>query len=136
MAGETIPISPPSPPLLALAVMPRDFLLAIETSNPSSWTPGSPAAPGVAAARLVNGAPELLGVEPVDVAGRDDDLMLRIEALTSRFGITPRQLASVAVSVGPGGFTSVRIAVKGMKLAMPALGITMRIGPNSRRMSA
>jgi tRNA threonylcarbamoyladenosine biosynthesis protein TsaB len=52
----------------------------------------------------------------------DDQLMLAIDRVTRRAGATPRDLARVAVSAGPGGFTAVRIAVMAAKIIAEATG--------------
>ncbi|MCC6284257.1 MAG: tRNA (adenosine(37)-N6)-threonylcarbamoyltransferase complex dimerization subunit type 1 TsaB [Phycisphaerales bacterium] len=82
--------------------------LAIETSNPSGCglVPGS--APGVALAR----GRTIIGVEPMNPQARhDDDLMPAIDRLARRCRVMPREIGRIAVSVGPGGFTGLRVAV-------------------------
>lgn len=44
-------------------------------------------------------------------AEREDDLMPAIDRLAGRVGAKPTDIALVAVSVGPGGFTALRVAV-------------------------
>ena len=88
--------------------VPRDVTLAIETSNPSGVAEQSVAKPGVALLR----AGEVLGVEAIATGNaQHDDLMRAIDSLCRRCGVTPREIARVVVSMGPGGFTNVRIAV-------------------------
>lgn len=48
--------------------------------------------------------------------------MPAVERLTRRLGITAREIRRVAVSAGPGGFTSVRIAVTTGKMIAEAVG--------------
>lgn len=80
--------------------------LAIETSNPSAAAEG--ARPGVALAR---------GRELIDTEGlrrdtrHDDELMPAIERLCQRSGVSPAELDRIAISIGPGGLTGLRIAV-------------------------
>jgi tRNA threonylcarbamoyladenosine biosynthesis protein TsaB len=83
--------------------------LAIETSNPTAQH----AIPGVALGLLSpNAPPQLLGHEPLAPATRHDDgLMPAIDRLTRRLGLAPRDLQAIAVSIGPGGYTALRIAV-------------------------
>jgi tRNA A37 threonylcarbamoyladenosine modification protein TsaB len=85
------------------------FLLAIETSNPSAWTPETPVRPG---AVVIDSRGTLLARGEIDPqAVQQDQLMSVIASTVERAGITPRDLCVVAVSVGPGGYTAVRLAV-------------------------
>lgn len=93
------------------------LILAIETSNPSTFAevggaPSHPGPPGIALLREEQGgAITTLGVEPVRAGGAfDDDLAAAIDRLMSTAGHAPRDLDRVALSVGPGGFTGLRIA--------------------------
>ena len=88
--------------------MARILTLGIETSNPSAANGRA----GVAIGVCQEGAVEILGVELLEPTGRhDDDLMPAIDRLTRQHGIKPFDLGRVAVSVGPGGYTGLRIAV-------------------------
>ncbi len=101
-----------------------DLCLAIEISNPSA-DPGPPGTgPGVALGRLIPGRDvEHLGTELISRERRhDDDLMPAIDRLFTRCGAGPRDLARVGVSIGPGGFTSLRIAVAAAKMICEATG--------------
>jgi tRNA threonylcarbamoyladenosine biosynthesis protein TsaB len=101
-------------------------------SNPSSGprgrveTPEGPvdAGPGVALGRVgTDGRHELLDVELLHEGSRhDDDLMPAIDRLCGRCGVRPPDLARVAVSIGPGGYTSLRIAVATAKMIAEATG--------------
>ncbi|MEL7472667.1 MAG: tRNA (adenosine(37)-N6)-threonylcarbamoyltransferase complex dimerization subunit type 1 TsaB [Planctomycetota bacterium] len=84
--------------------------LAIEMSNPSAADERS--GPGVALARVHHDASvEVLGEERLAGPRRPDaDLLPAIERLVVRAGLTPRSLDRVAVGLGPGGYTSIRIA--------------------------
>lgn len=86
--------------------------LAIETSNPSCEA-------GVAI-----GSPDrLLGVEPVHTGdGRHDDLITAIDRLCRRVGVLPPQISRIAVSTGPGGYTTLRIAIATTKMLAESLG--------------
>lgn len=92
------------------------FALAIESSNPSA-DPMSDAGPGVALSQFIREAERCVpvGVPHVELlrkgAGREDDLMPAIDRLFRRIGAQPREVGLVAVSVGPGGFTALRVAV-------------------------
>ncbi len=97
-------------------------VLAIETSNPASREDGH--GPGVAiGVRGSDGAPELVGEEPVDAGSpQRDDLLPAIARLVARLALSPRDLAVVACSIGPGGFTSIRVAVSAAKMIAEATG--------------
>ncbi len=55
-------------------------------------------------------------------ARHDDDLLAAVDRLYDRHGLRPAQTGAVAVSVGPGGFTGLRIAVSTAKMLGEALG--------------
>jgi tRNA threonylcarbamoyl adenosine modification protein YeaZ len=96
--------------------------LGIETSNPSAWSAQSPARPGVAVARSGGAGLELLGSEPIALRPNEDDLVPAIDRLFRRLALPPRDLTHVAVSVGPGGYTAVRVAVAAAKMMAEATG--------------
>lgn len=91
-------------------------MLALETSNPASGdtTPSA----GVALARWSEqGDVEAIGVEWLrSVARHEDDLMPAVDRLCRRTGIRAEQIHRVAVSVGPGGYTGLRVAVTAANL--------------------
>lgn len=126
------------------------FCLAIEISNPSSGPrgrlPGAgphpiDAGPGVALARMdETGNLEYLSTELLGTHGRhDDDLMPAIDRLCARHSARPRDIARLAVSIGPGGYTSIRIATATAKMlaevtgaciaAVPSWRVAARFGP-------
>lgn len=94
-------------------------MLAIEISNPSAWDgkDGLSVRPGVAVVEQDSGdsvsrPPRILGIEEIDPTHqREDDLVAAIDRLMRRLGLGARDLGSVAVSAGPGGFTAIRMAV-------------------------
>lgn len=93
---------------------PGRITLAIETSNPSSsgerW-------PAVALGRSTANGIEILTSVPLRPRDRHDDaLMPAIDEACRAASIGPADLARVAVSVGPGGFTALRIAVTTAKM--------------------
>ncbi len=91
--------------------------LAIETSNPSSaaerWT-----AVAVGRARSGSDEPaEVLARASLEPTSRHDDALLpAIDRACRDAGIGPADLARVAVSIGPGGFTALRIAATVAKM--------------------
>ncbi len=106
--------------------MPGDSLcLAIETSNPSA----DPMVPGeVALARCADwtnpAAPiELLAAERLSPRARHDDALApAIDRLFTSSGLAPSDLARVAVSIGPGGYSALRIAVAGARMIAETTG--------------
>jgi tRNA threonylcarbamoyl adenosine modification protein YeaZ len=100
--------------------------LAIESSNPSA------APPSVA---LV-AAQEVLGTEPVESRPHTDDLITAIDRLFKRTGRQPRDLTAVAVSIGPGGYTAVRIAITTAKLICEATGAACHPIPTAHAVAA
>lgn len=100
-----------------LGRVPQALTLAIETSNPSSHAPGR-------AGELALGTGEHVATEPVSAGGgREDDLATAIDRLCRREGVKPDAIRRVAVSIGPGGFTALRIAVATARMMAEALGV-------------
>ena len=98
--------------------MPRSLTLAIETSNP-----GHGAAASVTGALLADADSSVLGIAPLAPASRHDDaLMPAIEGLCRTCDATPAMIDRVVVSIGPGGYTSIRIAVTTAKMIATATG--------------
>lgn len=99
------------------------IFLAIETSNPSAAVVGEPGGPGVALARVSRGRIEPLAVEMLDPqAPHDANLIPAIDRLFSKAPLRPRDVGAVAVSVGPGGYTAVRVGVTTAKFIAEATG--------------
>lgn len=60
---------------------------------------------------------QLLAIESIRDLGRElDDLTPAIARVCDRAGVKPNQIARVAVSIGPGGFTSLRMAIASAKM--------------------
>jgi tRNA threonylcarbamoyladenosine biosynthesis protein TsaB len=94
-------------------------LLAIETSQRR----------GEVALRDRGGAEH---VEPLRTASRhDDDLMGAVDRVVARAGLRPVDLEAVAVSIGPGGFTGLRIAVSCAKMLAEILGSRLVAVPSA-----
>lgn len=109
--------------------MPGKFTLAIEISNPSSGPRGDAggclAGPGVAlgVVDVTTGKGTFLGAELLGQGPRhDDDLMPAIDRVCRSHGAVPADLGTIAVSIGPGGYTSLRIAVATAKMIAEATG--------------
>ena len=102
--------------------------LVIETSNPGSGSPGE-----VALAR--RGA--IVASRALHPQGRHDDALVpAIDALVRDAGAEPKDIERVAVSVGPGGFSSVRIAVATAKMIALATGAECVPTPSCRSAAA
>lgn len=104
--------------------MTGELTLGIETSNPSAREgPDAGWRPEVALARLVEGRAEVVDREGLDQSSpHDDDLMPAISRLCERSGVRPREIRRIALSVGPGGFTAVRIATAAAKMIAEVTG--------------
>ncbi len=107
--------------------------LAIEISNPSSGPRGPVdlgqglcvlAGPGVALAHVgSDGKRGPSHAEALREGDRHtDDLMPAIDRLFRAHSASPSDLTSIAVSIGPGGYTSLRIAVATAKMLAHATG--------------
>ncbi|MCL4741116.1 MAG: tRNA (adenosine(37)-N6)-threonylcarbamoyltransferase complex dimerization subunit type 1 TsaB [Phycisphaerales bacterium] len=93
---------------------PSSLALAIETSNPSAC----PAEVGVGAI-----GSDAAFVERLSTARRhDDDLMPAIDRVCRAAGVRPADLRAVVVSIGPGGYTGLRIAVTTARFIAEATG--------------
>lgn len=95
-----------------------ELTLAIETSNPSSG-----GRPGVALGLMRADGVELLGEEAIGEGERHDDLLMpAIAGLMQREGFEPSALRRVVCSVGPGGYTGLRIATAAANMIGLATG--------------
>jgi tRNA threonylcarbamoyl adenosine modification protein YeaZ len=61
----------------------------------------------------------------------DDDLLPAIERLYRRLGLAPDRTGAVGVSVGPGGFTGLRISVSTAKMLAETLGAQIIAVPSA-----
>ena len=98
------------------------WILAIEASNPSADP--DPGMASVAGALI--GPDGALG-EPIEIAflaasRKADGLLPAIEAVRSALAVTPQSLSRVCVSVGPGGYTGLRVSVTVAKTIAMATG--------------
>jgi len=99
----------------------RRLTLAIEISNPST----DPASPGsVCIGETPSGAPPtVLATQHLAPRARHDDALApAIAGVLENAGAAPADVARLAVSIGPGGFTALRIAAVTAKLFSEATG--------------
>lgn len=89
------------------------WMLAIETSNPTADTP--------AVAGCIEGG-EIIESPLAPGSRHDDGLMPAIERLRALLGVQPRGLTRVCVSIGPGGYTGLRVAITTAKMIAEATG--------------
>ena len=100
-------------------------ILAIETSNPAAPHAGESATgPGVC---LLRRDPQntvvVLAHAPIAPKKRHDDALLpAIDSVCQDAGVSPGDLDLVAVSIGPGGYTTIRIAVTVTKTIAASTG--------------
>lgn len=74
----------------------------------------------------------LLGTEIIQKQVRhDDSLMPALDRLVTAHGYTPSELTEIYVSVGPGGFTGLRIAVTTAKMLAYSLGVKIVAVPSA-----
>ncbi len=111
---------------------PGSLALAIETSNPSAvrgaQTQHNTLGVCIARCEQVNSITHppswtLLHTEPLRTDNpQHDDLASCIDRCARVANITPRHINAICVSLGPGGFTSVRVAVVTAKMICEATG--------------
>jgi tRNA threonylcarbamoyladenosine biosynthesis protein TsaB len=112
-------ILPPAAGRDILPIMADPIILALETSQRE----------GAVALRDAGGADH---VEPLLPSRRhDDDLLPAVERLMNRAGLKPRDLDAVGVSIGPGGFTGLRIAVTTAKMLAMTLDVKVIAVPTA-----
>jgi tRNA threonylcarbamoyl adenosine modification protein YeaZ len=72
-----------------------------------------------------------LHVESLRSSRHEDDLMRGIDALVKRAGLAPFDIKIVAVSIGPGGFTGLRVAVTTAKVLAFTVGARIVAVPSA-----
>jgi tRNA A37 threonylcarbamoyladenosine modification protein TsaB len=118
----------------------RRWVLAIEASNPSASGEGG-RGPGLSsvAGVVLGGNGDPAGVDPAAIveeayeAGsrREDGLLPAVERVRERLGVSPGALARVCVSVGPGGYTGLRVSVTVAKSIAMATGADLVAVPSA-----
>lgn len=97
------------------------IVLGIEMSNPTA----SPDASAVAVARCDEhgGVLETLAHAPMPKGARGSDgVMALVQTLCAQAGVKPAEIARIAVGVGPGGYTALRIAATTAKVLADTIG--------------
>ena len=99
--------------------MPQPVILAIETSQREG------------AVALRDGSGQIHEEVLAPQSRHDVDLMPAMDRLFHRAGLAPRDLNAVGVSIGPGGFTGLRIAVSTAKMLAMALNAKIVAVPSA-----
>lgn len=107
----------------------RPYNLAIETS--SRWG-GVTLGRGDERLATVRVDPERAGPRPSTTGPQPTGLMLAIDQLTRAHRVEPKDLGQVYLSIGPGSFTGLRIAVATAKSMVLALGVKLVAVPTAR----
>lgn len=102
-------------------------MLAIETSQRAGGVAARDASGRVEVEPLASGRDRDIGRGK----GHDRELMPAIDGLLRRMELRPDELRIVAVSVGPGGFTGLRIAVSVAKMLGEVLGTPLVAVPSA-----
>jgi len=104
--------------------------LAIETANPGTAEPGGGG--GGVAIGLIGDTVDVIAAERLREVDRDrDDLIPAIERLLAAARRSRADLRCIAASIGPGGFTSTRVACATGALLAEGLGVPVRPVPSA-----
>tara|TARA_R110002072_G_scaffold42064_9_gene117741 strand:+ start:15373 stop:16116 length:744 start_codon:yes stop_codon:yes gene_type:complete len=108
------------------------IVLAIELSNPSASADAHAAAVFCADDDDSAGPVSLIGSRPIPDGIRSSDaIMVLIESLCAAHQIKPTQIARIIVSIGPGGYTALRIASTTAKVLAHTLGCELVAVPSA-----
>lgn len=106
----------------------RQIVLAIELSNPSASTDAHAAA----LFSFANSESELIGSMPIPEGIRSSDaIMVLVESLCAEHEIKPTDITRILVSVGPGGYTALRIATTTAKVLAHTIGCSLVAVPTA-----
>ena len=108
------------------------IVLAIELSNPSASADAHAAAVFRVVGADCTGHGTLIGSKPIPDGIRSSDaIMVLIESLCAAHQIEPSQIARIIVSIGPGGYTALRIASTTAKVLAHTLGCELVAVPSA-----
>ncbi len=111
-------------------------VLGIEMSNPGAIDDARDPAHALAVWRTGRGGAALLGSASMPRSTRGSDgVMAGIESLCARAGVAPSELTRIVVSLGPGGYTALRISTTTAKVLATALGAEL-VGVEAARVAA
>ncbi len=106
----------------------RKIVLAIELSNPSA----SPDAHAVALFCADDDVDVLVGSLPIGAGVcSSDGIMVLIERLCAEHEVSPSAIAKLVVSVGPGGYTALRVSTTTAKVLSHILGCELIAVPTA-----
>lgn len=115
---------------------PTSVVMGIEMSNPGAIDDTRAPAHALALWRIGADGDALLGSAPMPRSTRGSDaVMAGIETLCAGCAVRPGQLTRVLVSLGPGGYTALRISTTTAKVLAMALGAEL-IGIETARVAA
>lgn len=108
----------------------RIITLGIEMSNPSANAPGASPAHAVA---LWDERETLLGSSALPDSSRGSDAVMdAIATLAQSCDVAPASIGRIIVSIGPGGYTALRIATTSAKVLADTLGAELIAVPSAR----
>lgn len=107
------------------------FTLGIEMSNPSA-SKGSAQPPHSIALWSSAAGSTLVGSMPLPQGTRGSDgIMHAVESLCARHSVKPSDIGRIIVSLGPGGYTALRIATTTAKMLASTLGAELIAVPSA-----
>ncbi len=111
----------------------RDFTLGIEMSNPSANKNAPNQAHAVAIWAGRSDQHKLLASSSMPQGTRGSDgIMHQVESLCAAQGVLPSDIARVIVSIGPGGYTALRISSTTAKMLASTLNAQLIAVPSAK----